>query len=214
MALYDLLTGPIMWVTFLLFAAGMVFKTISLVRLVSAAQPGSVFINPNAGFSRSYKTSLAGLYPVTTMISIVFHLILILLPLFIEGHNILLDTSWGFTLPMVPCHYADNLTMICIVCGLFFLFRRLLTKRVRAVSFFSDYMIIVMVILPFLTGFIAYHRLLPYYAVLNAHIITGQLMLVAIPYTRLVHMIAFFVVRLAKPAPMPQPPFDTNKGVV
>ncbi|WP_020586802.1 hypothetical protein [Desulfobacter curvatus] len=213
MPLYDLLTGPIMWVTVILFAAGMVFKTISLVRLVSVCRPGTAFINPNARFPKVYKASLPGRYPVTTLISVVFHLILLLLPFFIEGHNILLDTSWGVSLPMLPGHFADNLTVIVLGCGLYFLFRRLFTKRVRAVSFFSDYLIIILVILPFLTGFIAYHRLLPYDAVLNAHIITGQLMLVAIPYTRLVHMIAFFAVRLAKPAAMTQP-LDTNKGVV
>jgi len=213
MPLYDVLTGPVMWITFILFAAGMVFKTIALARLVSASRPGTVFMNPNARFTRSYKSSLPGRYPVTTLISVVFHLILLLLPLFLKGHNILLDTFWGISLPMLPDHVADNLTVICLGCALFFLFRRLLIKQVRAVSFFSDYLIIALVILPFLTGFMAYHRLLPYVAVLNAHIITGQLMLVAIPYTRLVHMIAFFVVRLAKPAAM-TPLFDTNKGAV
>lgn len=213
MPLYDLLTGPIMWVSFTLFAAGMIFKTISLVRLVSASRPVTVFMNPNARFTRSYKSSLPGLYPVTTLISVVFHLILLLLPLFLKGHNILLDTFWGISLPTLPDHFADNLTMICLGCAFFFLFRRLLTRRVRALSFFSDYLIIILVILPFLTGFIAYHRFLPYDAVLNAHIITGQVMLVAIPYTRLIHMIAFFVVRLAKPGAMPQP-LDTNEGAV
>ncbi len=152
MLLYDLLTGPIMWVTFTLFAAGMVFKTISLVRLVAVSQPGTFFTNPNARFSRSYKSSLPGRYPVTTLISVVFHLILLLLPLFIEGHNILLDVSWGISLPILPYHFGDNLTVICLGCALYFLFRRLLTKRVRAVSFFSDYLILILVILPFLTG--------------------------------------------------------------
>ena len=213
MLLYDLLTGPVMWATFILFAWGMVFKTISLARQASACRPGTAFINPNARFPKVYKSSLPGRYPVTTLISIVFHLILLLLPLFIQGHNILLDTSWGISLPMLSRHFADNLTVIVLGCGFYFLFRRLLITRVRAISFFSDYLIIILVILPFLTGFIAYHRLLPYEAVLNAHIITGQLMLVAIPYTRLVHMIAFFVVRLARPAVMPQS-LGTNKGGV
>lgn len=213
MPLYDLLTGPIMWVTFILFATGMVFKTISLIRLVSASRPGTAFMNPNARVTRSYSSSLPGRYPITTLISVVFHLILLFLPLFLKGHNILLDTYWGISLPTLPDHFAANLAKICLGCALFFLFRRLLTRRMRAVSFFSDYLIIVLVILPFLTGFIAYHRLLPYDVVLNAHIITGQLMLVAIPYTRLVHMIAFFVVRLAKPAAMQQT-FDKNEEAV
>ncbi|WP_320043639.1 hypothetical protein [uncultured Desulfobacter sp.] len=213
MSLYDLLTGPIMWITFILFVAGMVYKTITLVRMASASRPATAFMNPNARFTRSYKASLPGRYPVTTLISVVFHLILLLLPLFIKGHNILLDTYWGISLPMLPDYVSDNLTMICIGCGLFFLLRRLLTRRVRAISFFSDYLIIVLVILPFLTGFIAYHRLLPYGFVINLHIITGQLMLVAMPFTRLAHMIAFFVVRQTKPVAVPQQ-FDTNKGAV
>jgi hypothetical protein len=213
MPFYDLLTGPVMWVTFLLFAGGMIFKTITLVRLASVCRPGTAFINPNARFPRVYKSSLVGRYPVTTLISVVFHLILVLLPLFIEGHNIVLDTFLGISLPTLSRHFADNLTVVFLLSGFYFLFRRMFSKRVRAVSFFSDYLIIIMVVLPFLTGFIAYHRLLPYDVVLNTHIITGQLMLVAIPYTRLVHMIAFFVVRFAKPEPTPQL-IDSNKGVV
>lgn len=211
MSLYDVLTGPIMWATFMLFAAGMVFKTISLARLASASRPCTAFMNPNARFTRSYKSSLLGRYPVTSLISLVFHLILLFLPLFVKGHNIILDTSWEISLPVLPDDFADNLTMICLCCGLFFLLRRLLTPRVRAISSPGDYLIIILVILPFLTGFMAYHRLLPYDAMLNLHIITGQLMLVAMPFTRLVHMIAFFAVRLANTAAMPQK-FDTTNG--
>ncbi len=199
MPLYDFLTGPMMWVTVALFVSGMVYKAIRLRQLASLVRPANDFFNPNASFKKSFKTSLPGRYPVTTIVSIVFHLILFVVPLFLKGHNILLDASLGISLPMMPDHTADNLTMICICCCLFFLLRRLLVRRVRVISFFSDYLILAIVILPFLTGFIAYHRLLPYDTVLNLHIITGQLMLVAMPYTRLAHMIVFFIMRMPRP---------------
>ena len=49
---------------------------------------------------------------------------------------------------------------------------------------------------PFLTGFCAYHQLGNYDAWLIAHILSGELMLVAIPLTKLSHFVLFFCSRI------------------
>jgi len=200
MSVYEFLTGPLMWITLVAFVAGIIYKTLRLVKIMSQGYAsGAVFLNPNARFARSFKSSLPGRHPFITLVSVVFHLILFMAPVFLKGHNLFLDQSFGFSLPMIPDTICDNLTIICLCCCLVFLLRRILVRRVRAISSFQDYLILFLVTMPFLTGFILYHKFLSYEAMLNLHIISGQLMLVAIPFTRLIHMVVFFVLRFPFP---------------
>lgn len=202
--MYDFLTGPMMWAALAAFIFGTLYKTVSLMNLASLGfSSGTVFFNPNAGFGRSFKSSLPGRHPFTTMVSVMFHLILFTVPVFLKGHNLLIDSALGFSLPMMPDTISDNLTLICLACCFYFLLRRLLVRRVRAITFFYDYLILFLAAIPFLTGFALYHKLVSYGIFLNLHIISGQLMLVAIPFTRLSHMVVFFVLRF----PFPQPVF-------
>ena len=53
----------------------------------------------------------------------------------------------------------------------------------------SDYVILAIVAAPFVTGFFAYHQWFAYRSFMILHILTGEIMLVAIPFTRLSHMI-------------------------
>ena len=48
---------------------------------------------------------------------------------------------------------------------------------------------------PFLTGFMAYHQWGDYKTIVTIHVLAGQLMLVAIPFTKVGHMVFFFFVR-------------------
>ncbi len=197
MRIYEFLTGPMMWTTVLIFAAGMLYKTGQIFYLVrSGRYPGIPLYNPNARFYKSFESSMPGRHPFTTLVSVVFHMALFAVPLFLNGHNIMLDAGIGISLPMMPDHIADNLTVIYLGCCMYFLLRRTLVRRVRALTFFKDYLILILVSMPFLTGFMAYHRLLSYDILLNCHIISGQLMLIAIPFTRLIHMVVFFLLRL------------------
>lgn len=185
-----------MWATLAGVISGTIYKTVKLINLASLGfSSGTVFLNPNAGFRRSFKSSLLGQHPSTTLVSVVFHLVLFTVPLFLKGHNLLMDSALGFSLPMISDTIADKLTLICLACCLYFLLRRLLVRRVRAITSFYDYLILLLAIIPFLTGFALYHKLLSYETVLNLHIISGQLMLVGIPFTRLSHMVVFFVLR-------------------
>jgi nitrate reductase gamma subunit len=48
---------------------------------------------------------------------------------------------------------------------------------------------------PFITGFLAYHQWIEYRTMLILHILSGETMLMAIPFTRLVHMFYFWFTR-------------------
>jgi hypothetical protein len=52
-----------------------------------------------------------------------------------------------------------------------------------------DYILLIIVMLPFLTGFLAYHQFFLYKWVMIAHILSGELMLIVIPFSRFSHML-------------------------
>ncbi len=58
-----------------------------------------------------------------------------------------------------------------------------------------DIMLLCITILPFLTGFIAHTQVSSYNFWLIAHIISGEVWLIAVPFTKLSHIILFFMSR-------------------
>jgi nitrate reductase gamma subunit len=52
-----------------------------------------------------------------------------------------------------------------------------------------DYILILVVLLPFLTGFLAYHQWIAYQWITVIHILSGELMLIIIPFSRFSHML-------------------------
>jgi nitrate reductase gamma subunit len=134
--------------------------------------------------------------PGMAVMTSIFHILLFVCPVFLLAHNILIDASWGVQPPSLPEGVTDILTIVIMGFGVFFLFRRLFLARVRAISSVSDYLLFFVVFAPFVTGFIAYHQFFSYKTVLILHILTGELMLVCIPFTKLVHMVYFFLNRI------------------
>ena len=124
-----------------------------------------------------------------TIVTFAFHLCLIITPVFLLSHAILWDESWNINLWTLPDGVADIMTLIVVGSCIFFLIRRLVSPEVQYVTSASDYVILAIVALPFITGFIAYHQWLNYPFFMILHIISGEIMLVAIPFTRLSHML-------------------------
>jgi nitrate reductase gamma subunit len=129
------------------------------------------------------------------IVTLVFHGCLILAPIFLLGHNMLLDQSWGLSLWSLPESFTDGLTITVLICALFFLMRRLFLARVRAITSLYDYFVLLIAVAPFFTGFLAYHQWFDYRIVMILHILAGELMLITIPFTKSGHMLFFFLYR-------------------
>jgi nitrate reductase gamma subunit len=135
-------------------------------------------------------------HPVVTVVTIIFHVFLFVIPIFLLAHNELFRKAFGFSLPSLSDQTSDMLTIIFLMCGAFFLFRRIFVKRVRAITTPWDYVILVVTLTPFITGFLAFRQWFDYPTVMIVHIVSGELMLILIPFTKLGHMIYFFLYRL------------------
>ena len=78
---------------------------------------------------------------------------------------------------------------------LFLALRRIAYSEVRTVTTAYDYLLLAIAVAPFVTGFLASHQASNYSFWLLAHIITGEIMLIVIPFTKLSHVVLFFLVR-------------------
>jgi len=116
-------------------------------------------------------------------------------PIFCLGHNVLLRQAIGFSFFSVPDGMTNFLTILILLGILFFFLRRLVVPRVRAVSAPYDHAVLLITAAPFLTGLLAYYQWGDYRTMITYHALAGDLMLVAIPFTKLGHMVFFFFAR-------------------
>jgi nitrate reductase gamma subunit len=213
MMMYAIVRGPLVWISILVFVLGTAFQVYRFYALtrrkaaltlkpVSPPPPGPTPAEPPPAVDevpltlvQRLRLSILGTSPVTIAVTSVFHVCLVLLPLFVLGHNVLLDMAWGISFFSLPESAADALTLVVIAGGLFFLGRRLFYPRVRAITSAYDYVVLALATTPFVTGFLAFHHLFDYDTVIFLHMLSGEIMLLAIPFTKLVHMPFFFINR-------------------
>jgi len=201
-ALYNFLRFYLVWIAFAIFTGGSIYKVYTLIDMAKKDKVIFPFIDLKATLrsllhwvfpfaSRNWR-----LRPVMTLVTFLFHICLVFTPIFLLSHNILWHESWGITWWTLPENTADIMTLVVIFTCLFFLFRRIFAPEVKFVTFTSDYIILAISFLPFFTGFLAYHQwVLPHKAMVNLHMLFGEIMLIAIPFTRLSHMFYFFLTR-------------------
>ena len=201
----DFIRGQFVSIAFIIFILGLIFQLIQFFRLTKNKE----WVYPPLDVKREKRTigkwaafclaSLNGTLwktdPLITVVTSVFHVFLILVPILLLGHNILLDQSWGLSLWSLPESITDILTLVFLICVVFFLCRRLFLSRVRAITTLYDYVILLIAAAPFLTGYIAYHQWFNYDTVITLHILAGEVMLISIPFTKLGHMLFFFLYR-------------------
>ncbi len=200
--LYNLVRGPLVWIAFIVFIGGSIYRVYSFINLAKKDKTIMPFI--------SLKYTLRSLYhwlipfnsvnwrrrPVITIATFLFHIGLVFTPIFLLSHNILWRESWGITWWTLPEELADIMTLIVILCSVFLFLRRILAPEVKFVTSNSDYLLLFISFAPFMTGFLAYHQLLLVHkTMVILHILFGEIMLIAIPFTRLVHMFYFFLTR-------------------
>lgn len=193
---YNFVAGPMAWLAFLLFIGGSLFRLGRMLYLV-AKKERFIFTYMSWKYSlRSilhwltpFGTANWKLHPLLTIVTFAFHICLLATPLFLMAHIILWEEAWNLSWWAIPDGVADIMTVVVILSCVFFLVRRLREPEVRFVTTTSDFVILAMVALPFLTGFVAYHQWIHYKVFLILHILSGEVMLAAIPFTRLSHMI-------------------------
>ena len=197
------LTGPALWIAFIICIGGLILRLVHL--FVQSRRKDAVFYN-HVDIKWGLKSIFFWLIPmgsasmrmqpVFTWMAFLFHMALLGVPIFLSAHNILWDEAFGVSLWSMPDLWADILTVAMLIAGGFLLIRRLARPEVRVLTSIWDYALLLLTMLPFLTGFLAYHQWGPYNLMITAHIISGEILLILIPFSKLSHMVLFFFTRL------------------
>jgi nitrate reductase gamma subunit len=130
--------------------------------------------------------------------SLLLHLGVVVTPLFLAGHAVLLfgpATQW----PTLPPRLADVLTIAGIVGALGLIGMRLATRAGRALTRTGHVLTLGVLATVLVAGFVASHpgmTAVPARAALLVHILAGDLVLVMVPTTRIVHCLLAPFMRL------------------
>ncbi|UCF84762.1 MAG: hypothetical protein JSV50_03790 [Desulfobacteraceae bacterium] len=199
--------GPLLWIAFFIFIFGSLLK-VALFLSLSRKRDKIIY----QYFSWKYVLATFGRWliplnkdvvknPIFVILVYLFHICLVVVPIWFSGHISLWEESrleWSWT--PIPDGLADWMTLVFLAIALFFLLRRIISADIRLLSTFSDYLLIVVTALPFVTGYFLTHGTVESIGFLGdnmqlIHMLTGELMLILIPFTKLSHFVLFFFSR-------------------
>ena len=192
--------GPLFTVAFLVMLLGLTRHVVLQVTSL-LLRKGCWF--GNVAWNKVFEDTLTWAFPlrhliagtvVFSTVSFLFHIGVIIVPLFLADHVLLWESFLGIGIPAIGQGLADSLTLLTISCVLVLLALRIFMRRLRAMSRWSDYLLLVLVGLPFLTGFLASHpnaNPLPWKIVMLIHLLSADALLMAIPSSKLAHIVLF-----------------------
>ncbi|MCB2198870.1 respiratory nitrate reductase subunit gamma [bacterium] len=203
----DLAMGPLFAVTFLFMLIGLLRHLIQQLDTLFRRKAGRLRHMP---WRKMARDSLGWVVPIRHLTSgnvlfsnssFIFHIGAILVPLFYAGHIALWEKLFAVSLPALSATVADTLTIITILALLVLLASRLGNTKLRTINRSSDTAVLIVVLLPFLTGFFAAHPTmnpLPWQAMFLMHLLSAELLFVLVPLTKLSHIVLFFFDRISE----------------
>jgi nitrate reductase gamma subunit len=200
----EFITGPLIYIATAVFILGMILRaaiyingldqhldrvayTTHLSRgLGGAAYSIAAWMIP--GFVRGWRAQ-----PFMMLVFFCFHCGAVLLPLFLLGHSVMVEYIFGIRLPALSQTAGDVLTVLALLGLAGLAWRRIYVPAVRVLTTGGDWFVLALTSLPFLTG--ALGRLTSSDAWLLAHVFSAEVFLIIAPFTKLSHIVLFFMSR-------------------
>ncbi|MEE9418035.1 MAG: hypothetical protein V3W43_01075 [Desulfatiglandaceae bacterium] len=207
MDFFSFVEGPLLWLAFLIFILGSLIRA---AMFLSVSTKKDKIIYQHFSWKYVFATLVRWILPlnkdlaknpVFSILGYIFHICLIIVPIWYASHITLWEESrfeWSWS--SIPDEMADWMTLIFLAIAIFFLLRRIFSADIRLISTFSDYLLLIVTALPFLTGYFLTHGTLDSIGFLGdnmqlLHMLSAELMLILIPFTKLSHYILFFFSR-------------------
>ncbi len=154
--------------------------------------------------------------------SVLFHIAILIVPIFLGGHIVLWARSLGISWAAVswlaiPNQVADVLTIVAIVTAVALVIQRAAARATRVLSRFQDYALPLVIAVPFASGYLVMHPAanpFSYEAMLFVHVMSANLVFVLIPITKLSHMVLIPSVQLVSEVAWHWPPDAGSKLAV
>ncbi len=204
--MYAFLTGFMLWLSVGIFLIGLVVRLVLYIKGLSWQLDRVAYGEyPVQGFKGAVRSIFRWLLPFgtqgwrkqpfMTIIFFGFHFGAVLIPLFLLAHNEILKATIGFSLFTLNPTFADILSWAVVISAVLMVLRRIALPEVRILTTSYDYFILFLSAAPFITGLLARYQVGDYSFWLTLHIICGEALLIAIPFTKLSHIILFFASR-------------------
>jgi len=202
----DFAKGPLFAFTFGIMIIGLFRLVILQVYLLTVRKGRRLKDVPWFSMAReslSWVVPVKHIEPGTKVFSIasfLMHIGLIIVPLLLLDHIVRWESFLGVNLPAISTGTADVLTVLTIACALLLLAYRTFRARHRLVSGPMDFFLLLLILAPFVTGFLAAHPAInpvSWEVMMLGHILSAEALFVTIPFTKLAHVVLFFFDRIS-----------------
>lgn len=184
------------------FVGGMVFRMAALAmmpRKKSMAVPRGTEWWPGLRmiWHRSFSLPKQGFRGKLTFISgYMFHVGFLVAVFFLSQHILLLRSVLGLGWPALPRSVIDIAAILAMAALVMLLVHRIVDPVKRLLSDFQDYLSWAVTCLPLLTGFLLSRNAgFDYKTLLTIHLLTVEILLIVMPFTKLAHMFSTFGAR-------------------
>lgn len=202
----NLIYGPLLYFSIAVFFLGMFYHIVKYImglsqkvdRVAYKAHFGKGLIG---AFMSIIKWMIPGathgwrVRPMMTFVFFMFHCGAILLPFFLLQHAVVIENLFGINLPTLPNHLADFLSIMSLVGLVGLAVRRITVSYARALTTPYDWFILFLAALPFVTGVMFRFSTSSYEYWEIIHIVSAEIFLILAPFTKLNHMVLYFMSR-------------------
>jgi nitrate reductase gamma subunit len=194
----DWARGPFFWAALTFMGLGLLrLLVLTVWQIVRAMRRAGDKSLPSAQLARN---TLKWLVPVDkvknrfvfSLTTIVFHVSVLLVPIFLAGHIALWKRGTGLSWPALPSLAADILTVAAVATALALVIQRALARSSRSLSRFQDYAIPLVIAVPFASGFLVTHphwNPFAFNATLLVHVMSANIVMILVPITKISHCV-------------------------
>ncbi len=204
----DFIEGPLFYISVAVFVIGLITRAVMYVRGLSQkldrvayrsnlsvglqGAAYSIFRWLIPGGTRGWRTQ-----PLMAICFFCFHIGALTIPLFLLAHTVVIEYYFGISLPALPAGFADFAAILALIGLAGLAIRRVVVPEAKALTKGIDWLVLALVTAPFLTGAIARFcaTAASYDMWMLLHILSAEIFMIAVPFTKLNHIILFFMTR-------------------
>jgi nitrate reductase gamma subunit len=200
--LLDWVRGTGLQIATIIFVAGVIIRILEILILGRKANLAEARGSEMSGglrtmFTRSVpdaSTFKRSTFTITA--GYIFHIGLFVTIFLFAPHILLIKNVTGLSWPSLPTPVVDAVAVVSIITLLAILVNRMRNTVLRFLSTWQDYLVWMLTILPLITGYMAFHRIgATAQTLLAIHILSVELLMIAFPFTKLMHTFTLFIAR-------------------
>ncbi|CAA6827566.1 MAG: Nitrate reductase gamma subunit [uncultured Thiotrichaceae bacterium] len=186
-----------------IFVFGVVLR---LFEILTLGHKKNLAVTRGSGFKEGFRNILTRSLPrdkntlrrsmFTIVTGYVLHIGLFVVIFLLAPHISLFEGIFGFGWPSISTPIVDLFAVLTMIALLAILYHRLTNPVLKFLSTKQDYFVWALTFVPLITGYLSYHHLfLNYNWMLGIHILSVELLMIFLPFTKLSHAFTLFIAR-------------------